>query len=199
VDPNLVTDSQAYSTAPLVVNPNGQPGVTAVYNHRNGGMQITNTILILPDAAGVSAALGGLDAAAKVAGGQTQPAAVGTGGTMVSGMSPDGSKSVTVVTFTRGNAAAMLEFDGPPKDPAPADLVTELGQKQDTAIRIGRPPRGVSTLERQIASMTFGGHEPPGGHRSHTPVSRVCGDGECASVVATKMRCVGDPLGSDAR
>jgi hypothetical protein len=135
VDPNLVTDSQAYSTAPLVVNPNGQPGVTAVYNHRNGGMQITNTILILPDAAGVSAALGGLDAAAKVAGGQTQPASVGTGGTMVSGMSPDGSKSVTVLTFTRGNAAAMLEFDGPPKDPAPADLVTELGQKQDTAIR----------------------------------------------------------------
>ena len=56
VDPNLVTDSQAYSAAPLVVNPNGQPGVTAAYNHRNGGIQITSTILVLPDAAGQDAA-----------------------------------------------------------------------------------------------------------------------------------------------
>jgi hypothetical protein len=42
---------------------------------------------------------------------------------------------VTVLTFTQGNAAATIEFDGAPKDPAPADLVVELGQKQDTAIR----------------------------------------------------------------
>jgi hypothetical protein len=135
VDPNLVTDSQAYSAAPLVYMPDGQPGVQAVYNHRNGGMQITSTILVLPDAPSASAALGGLNAAGKVANGKTQSVAVGTGGQTISGMSPDGSKSVTVLTFTQGNAAAMIEFDGPPKDPAPADLVTELGQKQDTAIR----------------------------------------------------------------
>ena len=135
VDPNLVTDSQAYSAAPLVFNPNGQPGVTAVYNHRNGGMQITSTILVLPDAQAASAAVGGFDAAAKVANGKTQSVAVGTGGQTVSGMSPNGSKSVTVLTFTEGNTAAMVEFDGPPNDSAPADLVTELGKKQDTAIR----------------------------------------------------------------
>jgi hypothetical protein len=50
-------------------------------------------------------------------------------------MSPDGSKSVTVLTFTQGNAATTIEFDGLPKDPAPVDLVLELGRKQDTAIR----------------------------------------------------------------
>jgi hypothetical protein len=50
-------------------------------------------------------------------------------------MSPDGSKSVTVLSFAQGNAATTIEFDGAPKDPAPADLVLELGQKQDTAIR----------------------------------------------------------------
>jgi hypothetical protein len=54
------------------------------------------------------------------------------GDTIDSGMSPDGTKSVTVLTFTQGNAAATIESDGPPRDPAPADL--ELGQKQDTAI-----------------------------------------------------------------
>jgi len=41
VDPNLITDSLAYTAAPQVLNPNGEPGVTAVYNHRDGGRQIT--------------------------------------------------------------------------------------------------------------------------------------------------------------
>ena len=54
---------------------------------------------------------------------------------MVSGMSPDGTKSVTVLSFTEGNAATTIEFDGAPNDPAPSDLVLELGRKQDTAIR----------------------------------------------------------------
>jgi hypothetical protein len=67
--------------------------------------------------------------------GQTQPAAVGASGSMVSGMSPDGSKSVTVLSFAEGNAATTIEFQGAPKDPVPADLVLELGRKQDTAIR----------------------------------------------------------------
>ena len=137
VDPNLITDSMAYNAAPPVFNPNGQPGVQAVYTHRDGSRQIASTILVLPDAQAASAALDGARAelAGKVANGKTQPAGVGSGGTMVSGMSPDGSKSVTVLSFTQGNAATTIEFDGAPKDPAPADLVLELGSKQDTAIR----------------------------------------------------------------
>ncbi|MDT7765708.1 MAG: hypothetical protein QOC63_5128 [Mycobacterium sp.] len=137
VDPNLVTDSLAYSAAPPIFNPNGQPGVETVYSHRDGSRQITSTILVLPDAQAATAALDGARAelAGRVANGQTQPAAVGSGGTMVSGVSPDGSKSVTVLSFTQGNAATTIEFDGAPKDPAPADLVLELGQKQDTAVK----------------------------------------------------------------
>jgi hypothetical protein len=134
VDPNLITDSLAYTAAPLDIDPEGQPGVMAEYTHREGGTrQITTTILILPDAQAATAALNG--AAAEVANAQTQPAAVGTGGTMLSGTSPDGTQSVTVLTFTQGNAAATIEFDGPPNDPVPADMVIERGQKQDTAIR----------------------------------------------------------------
>jgi hypothetical protein len=134
VDPNLITDSQAYSAAPFDIDPDGQPGVEAVYTHREGGSRtITTTILMLPDAAAAAASLNG--AGADVMNPQTQPAAAGTDGTMVSGMSPDGVQSVTVLTFTEGNAATTIEFDGPPNDPAPPDMVVELGQKQDTAIR----------------------------------------------------------------
>jgi hypothetical protein len=134
VDPNLITDSLAYNAAPLVFNPNGQPGVEAVYTHRDGSRRITSTILVLPDAQAATAALpAGL--AGKVANGKSEPAAVGSAGTMVSGMSPDGSQSVTVLSFAEGNTATTIEFDGAPKDPAPADLVLELGRKQDTAIR----------------------------------------------------------------
>jgi hypothetical protein len=132
VDPNLITDSLAYNAAPLTFNPNGQPGVTAVYTHRDGARQITSTILVLPDPAAASAAVNGSQAVANP---KTQPAAVGSGGTIASGTSPDGSKSVTVLTFTQGDAATTIEFDGPQADPVPADLVLELGRKQDTAIR----------------------------------------------------------------
>jgi hypothetical protein len=70
VDPNLVTDSLAYNAAPPVFDPSGQPGVTAVYTHRGGDRQITNTILVLPDAQAATAAVGGA-AVGKVANGQT--------------------------------------------------------------------------------------------------------------------------------
>ncbi len=137
VDPNLVTDSLAYSAAPPVFNPNGQPGVETVYTHRDGTRTITSTILVLPDPQAATAALDGARAelAGKVANGTSQPAAVGTGGTTLTGMSPDGSKSVTVLSFGEGNTATTIEFDGAPKDPVPPDLVLELGKKQDTAIR----------------------------------------------------------------
>jgi hypothetical protein len=137
VDPNLITDSQAYSAAAPVFNPNGQAGIETVYTHRDGSRTIASTILVLPDADAAAAALDGARAqlAGKVANGKSQPAAVGSNGTMLTGMSPDGSKSVTILSFAEGNTATTVEFDGAPKDPAPPDLVLELGNKQDTAIR----------------------------------------------------------------
>jgi hypothetical protein len=137
VDPNLITDSLAYNAAPPVLNPNGQPGVETVYTHRDGTRTITTTVLVLSDAQAATAALDGARAelAGTVANGKTQPAAVGAAGAMLTGTSPDGSKSVTVLSFAQGNTATTIEFDGTANDPAPADLVLELGRKQDTAIR----------------------------------------------------------------
>ena len=136
VNPNDVTDSMAYSAAAPVQNPNNQQGVSAVYSHRDG-RQITETVLVLPDAAGAAAAMNAAqgDAANRIANEKTQPVQVGTGGTLLTGSSPDGSKSMSVLLFTQGNAAATAEFDGPPRDPAPTEFVVDLGQKQDSAIK----------------------------------------------------------------
>jgi len=134
VDPNLITDSLAYSAAPPVINPNGQPGVETVYTHRDGSRTITTTVLVLPDAQAATGALDGARAA-TAANGKSQPVAVGSGGTMLTGKSSDGSQSVTLLSFAEGNTATTIEFAGAANDPAPEDLVLELGRKQDTAIR----------------------------------------------------------------
>ena len=72
--------------------------------------------------------------ASIVANQTSQPVTVGTGGTLVTGTSPDGSQSVGVLLFTEANAAVEVQFDGPTNDPVPADLVTQYGQDQLAAI-----------------------------------------------------------------
>jgi hypothetical protein len=126
---------------PPMQNPNGQPGVAAVFTNSDGTRQIGDTILVLPDASAAATALEGAKASlgSVVTGGTPQPVAVGTGGTMVSGTSPDGSKAVTVLQFTEGKAFATLEFDSAPTDPVPPEVLTDVGQKQDTAIKDGLP------------------------------------------------------------
>jgi hypothetical protein len=110
-----------------------------MFSNQNDTRHIGDTILILPDAdQAVSeldeekAALGNM-----VTGGTPAPETVGSGGTMVSGTAPDGSKAVTVLLFTEGKAFTNLEFDSAPNAPVPPQFVTDVGQKQDTAIKNG--------------------------------------------------------------
>ena len=137
VSPNIITDSTAYTAAAPTINPNGQPGVTTVYTHRDDTRQITNTILVLPDPQAATNAINGIRSGLgdRVTNPKTQQAAVGTGGTVVTGVSPDGTKSVSVLLFTEGNAAGSIEFEGPKNDSVPMDMVVDYGQKQDTAIK----------------------------------------------------------------
>jgi hypothetical protein len=131
VDPNVVTDSTAWSTPGPVWNPNGQQGVTAVYTHRDSTRMITNTILVFADPGSAAGAL----TAPQVVNGKTQPVAVGTSGELTAGKSPNGTQSVSVLQFVEGNDATTIEFAGPPNDPAPVDFVTEYGRAQDNALR----------------------------------------------------------------
>jgi hypothetical protein len=136
VDPNTVTDSTAYIAAAPIQNPQGQPGIEASYSHRDGSRTITDTILVLgsPEAAtaAMDQARGGVSGQVV---GTPQVASVGSGGSIVAGTSPDGTKSVAVLTFTEGDAFTTVEFQGPANDPVPVELVTEYGQKQAAAIR----------------------------------------------------------------
>ena len=138
---DITLPGDTFTGQPPIQNPNGQPGVATVFSNQNDTRHIGDDILILPDAdTAVSeldlekAALGNM-----VTGGTPVPAAVGTAGTMVSGTSPDGSKAVTVLLFTEGKAFTNLEFDSPPNDPVPPQFVTDVGKKQDTAIKNGLP------------------------------------------------------------
>jgi hypothetical protein len=136
---DIALPGDTFTAQPPIQNPNGQPGVAQIFSNQNDTRHIGDTILILPDAdQAVSeldlekAALGNM-----VTGGTPVPAVVGTAGTMVSGTAADGSKAVTVLLFTEGKAFVNLEFDSPPNDPVPPQFVTDVGQKQDTAIKNG--------------------------------------------------------------
>ena len=102
---------------------------------------IGDTILILPDSAAATTTLNTTVSSIGtiVTGGSPQPSPVGTGGTVVSGTSPDGSKAVTVLLFTEGRAVVLLEFGSAPGDPMPPQVVTDVGKKQEIAIRTGMP------------------------------------------------------------
>jgi hypothetical protein len=136
-DINLPGDT--FTGQPPTQNPHGQPGVAQLFSNQNDTREIGDDILIFPDADTAvreldeeKAALGN-----EVKGGTPAPATVGTGGTIVSGTSPDGSHAVTVLLFTEGKAFTNLEFDSAPNDPVPPGFVTDVGQKQDAAIKNG--------------------------------------------------------------
>jgi hypothetical protein len=136
-----VTDIQTpmpFTAGPVTSNPNGQAGAETTFSNDDKTRQIHDTILVYGDPATAASAL---DAAKAKLGDSVQgtpaPAAVGTGGTTVSGNSPDGSKGVMMLLFTEGKAFTTLNFVGPPEMLPPPDFVTDLGQKQDTAIKNG--------------------------------------------------------------
>lgn len=52
-------------------------------------------------------------------------------------MPPDRTKSITILLFTEGPALARLEFDSAPGEPTSIDFATDIGQKQDIALRVG--------------------------------------------------------------
>jgi hypothetical protein len=136
---DITLPGDTFTGQPPIQNPNGQPGVAQIFGNQNDTRHIGDTILILPDPDQAVSELD-LEKAAlgdTVTGGTPAPAAVGTGGTTVSGTAPEGSKAVTVLLFSEGKAFVNLEFDSPLNDPVPPQFVTDVGQKQDTAIKNG--------------------------------------------------------------
>jgi hypothetical protein len=129
---------ETFTASPAINNPNGQPGAAITFSDQDRSHAIIDTIQILPDPAAATNALNAAQTArSESLHGKIIPIGVGTGGTTISGSSPDRSKGVTVLLFTQGKALVTLEFDGPSYVLAPPDFVTDVGQKQDTAIKKG--------------------------------------------------------------
>jgi hypothetical protein len=128
-----------FTGSPPTPNPGGQPGVATTFSTQDGSHVIKDTIQVLADP---GAATNALNAAKGAQGGviknpSTDAVKVGTDATALSGNSPDGSKGVTVLLFTEGKAFVTLEFNGPSDTLAPPEFVTDLGQKQDAAVKKG--------------------------------------------------------------
>lgn len=132
-----------YVDQPPTPNPDTRPGAEVLLVNQDQTKAVSILIVGLDNPAAGPSALAEAQAglAKSVSPGPAQPSVVGTGGSVVSGNSPDGTKSVTVLLFTEGSTLARVEFDGLPGQPAPADFVTNVGQKQDIALRVGAPSR----------------------------------------------------------
>ena len=133
-----ISGPEKFTATTPINNPDGRPGVSTTFSNPDRSQVIADSIQVFPDAA---AAAGALESAKASTDGYVhgfpEPIAVGTGGVTISGPSPDGSKSVTVLMFTEGRAFVELEFDGPPDALVPPDFVTDVGQKQDAAAKLG--------------------------------------------------------------
>lgn len=125
---------------PPVLNPNNAPGVAQLFVNADNSRRIGDTILIVADPATAAAGIENTKSnyAGKVSG-TWQPVDVGSNGAMISGTSPDNSQAVTVLLFSEGKALVNLEFDSTPNDPIDPGVATDIGRKQDAAIKSGLP------------------------------------------------------------
>ncbi|MCV7442757.1 hypothetical protein H7K33_11015 [Mycobacterium paraense] len=128
-----------FTGSPPTNNPNGQPGVATIFSTQDNSHVIKDTIQVFPDPAAATNALNAAkgNQGNSVKNPKTEPFNVGTGGTTLTGNSPDNSKGVLVLLFTEGRALVTLEFDGPVESLPPQDFVTDVAQKQQAAVKKG--------------------------------------------------------------
>ena len=128
----------AFTAGPATKDPNGQKGALITFTDQDHSHTIIDTIQILPDAEATATALDSAKALHReTLRTKALNAEVGVGGVTISGLPQDHSKGVTVLLFTQGTAMVTLEFEGPSFALAPPEFVTEVGQKQDDAIKKG--------------------------------------------------------------
>ncbi len=139
---DIVVPNDTLTLAQTLPVPN-PAGVEGVFMNQSGSRKVDDTIYVYPDAAAAGQALDAMtpamsdpDMGVK---GPLTPADVGSRGKIVVGPSADGKKSVGIAMFTEGKAFVVVEFNSPPGDPVPADVVLDVARKQDAAIKAGLP------------------------------------------------------------
>jgi hypothetical protein len=120
----------------------GIPGASVFFVNAEDTRAITDTIVAYPNAAAASAALQQViaDPSKVVSGGAPRPFPVGTGGTggtIITGTAPDGSKAVTLLVFTEDRALVRLKFESAIGDATTDEFVSSIGKMQQIALRVG--------------------------------------------------------------
>ncbi|WP_068182861.1 hypothetical protein [Mycobacterium sp. UM_CSW] len=125
---------------PPVLNPNNAAGVAQLFANADNSRRIGDTILIVADPKVAAAGVENTKAnyAGKVSG-TWQPIDIGSNGAMISGTAPGNSQAITVLLFNEGKALVNLEFDSAPNDPIDPGVATDVGRKQDAAVKSGLP------------------------------------------------------------
>lgn len=121
------------------VSESGATGIAVSFANADGTRQVGDTIVTLPSASATKTALDAALSTAKtqVPGATSEPAQVGDGGYLLAGTLDN--KAVTVLIFQQGTAFVVMEFASASTDPVPADLVTQVGQKQAELLKAGLP------------------------------------------------------------
>ncbi|MCW2629731.1 hypothetical protein [Mycobacterium sp.] len=132
---------EPYSAPAPTQNPQGVPGVSTSMVNRSDTHAVGDTIYLLPDPDAATTSLNGakqsLDTVITAPVAQSAP--VGDTGTIATGDSPDGTKAVTVVMFTRGRAFVTMEFDAAPGHSITSQLATQVAQRQDGIVKDKAP------------------------------------------------------------
>jgi hypothetical protein len=129
----------SFTRSPPTNNPNGKSGVATTFSDQDASHVIKDTIRVLSARGAATSALNAAKATRSnaIKDPTTGSANVGSGGTTLSGNTPDGSKGVLILLFTEGKAFVTLEFVGPSDSLPPEDFVNDVGQKQDAAVKKG--------------------------------------------------------------
>ncbi|MBI3215079.1 MAG: lipoprotein LpqH [Mycobacterium sp.] len=148
-----------------VLNPNDVKGVVAAYRTESGSATIGDTIALLDDPTQVAGAATKIVDSFLQTEVKGEPAAspIGTGGTVIAGTSPDGTRAATALIFTEQNAVVTLMFDNRPGDltPIPPDFVESAGRLQLDALRAALPAVTAASPSAGAAKVTVGGVAQP--------------------------------------
>jgi hypothetical protein len=133
--PIRLDPAHQFYSGPAVHDPGGKPGVSKTYT--SWDRTLVATIAVLPSAPAATDALNQAkaDLPRTLTGASAESVPVGSGGTVVDGMSPDGSKSVSVLLFTEGKTFTTYEITSDPGDPVSTTFLIPVGQEQDARIK----------------------------------------------------------------
>jgi hypothetical protein len=111
-------------------------GLVAAFDTTDAERQLGTTIVLLPDPAAARDATRGAasSTAEQRAGARSEPVPVGDQAVLFTGYELAGTAS-TLLLFSQGTAAVVMDFRSPSTDPIPTEAVIETGNRQAALLK----------------------------------------------------------------